>query len=141
MALSWNVWSVSITSLLVVSGHVRKLSRRLRLVTYVIQSLRSDWLALGQLCGLIKRAVLKESSRVFRGHLSAHRGGNTPTRVRETVLFFPPFPDSVEQIRDAELREILGALPRQVGESSRTLQTCEGQEPHGVETSVQDPKH
>ncbi len=42
--------------------------------------------------------------------------------------------------RDAELRQVLGDLLGQVGESRRTVQASEWQEPRGLETSGQDPK-
>lgn len=42
--------------------------------------------------------------------------------------------------KDAELRQVVGNLPGQVGDSRRAVQASERREPRGLETSVQDPE-
>lgn len=41
---------------------------------------------------------------------------------------------------DAELRQVVGDLPRQVGGPRRTVHASERPEPRGLESSVQDPE-
>lgn len=53
----------------------------------------------------------------------------------------PARPRGTELIRkDAELRQVVGNLPGQVGDSRRTVQASGRREPRGLETSVQGPE-
>lgn len=57
------------------------------------------------------------------------------------ALFPQSRPCGAELIHnDAELRQVVGNLSGQVGDSRRAVHSSERQEPRGLESSVQDPE-